>query len=68
MSGYLFLLFIDWIMKRRISDIMTGIRWNMTTKLDNLDYADDIALPSTRDEMQTRVDRHAKSAGLNINA
>ena len=44
----------------------------MSTKLDALDYADDIALLySARDQMQTKVDRlikHAKSTGLNIYA
>ena len=72
MSGSLFLLVIDWIMRRTIADNTTGIRWNMMTKLDDLDYADDIALlSSAREQMQTKVDKlikHAKSTGLNINA
>ena len=72
MSGFLFLLVIDWIMKRSTSDNTTGIRWNMTSKLDDLDYADDIALlTSSREQMQVKVDRvvsHVKSTGLKINA
>ena len=72
MSWFLFLLVIDWIMKRSTADNTTGIRWNMTSKLDDLDYADDIALlTSSRDQMQVKVDRlvrHAKSTGLKINA
>ena len=72
MSGFLLLLVIDWIMKRSTADNTTGIRWNMTSKLDDLDYADDIALlTSSRDQMQVKVDRlvrHAKSTGLKINA
>ena len=72
MSGFLFLLVIDWIMKRTITDNTTGIRWNMMTKLEDLDHADDIALlSSAREQMQTKVDRlikHAKSTGLNIHA
>ena len=44
----------------------------MTSKLDDLDCANDIALlTSSRDQMQVKVDRlvrHAKSTGLKINA
>ena len=44
----------------------------MTSKLDDLDYADDIALhTSSIEQMQVKVDRlvrHAKSTGLKINA
>jgi hypothetical protein len=34
----------------------TGIRWKMTTKLDELDFADDIALlSSSKDHMQNKL-------------
>ena len=36
--GFLFLIMIDWIMRRTIP----GIRWKLWSKLDDLDYADDI--------------------------
>ena len=72
MSGFLFLLVIDWIMKQSTADNNTGIWWNMTSKLDDLDYADDIALlTSSREQMQVKVDRlvrQAKSTGIKINA
>ncbi len=50
----------------------TGIRWNFSTKLDDLDYADDIALlSSTKDQLQrkhTDVSKHAHTTGLKITA
>ena len=47
MSGFLFLLVIDWVMRKLTAEKNTGIRWNFTTKLDHLDYADNIALLSS---------------------
>ena len=44
MSGFLFLLVIDWIMRRTVTGASTGIRWKLWSKLDDLDFADDIAL------------------------
>ena len=46
MSGFLFLLVIDWIMRRTVDGTRTGIRWNMMETLEDLDYADDIVLLS----------------------
>ena len=43
MSGFLFLLVIDRVVRKSTAENNTGIRWNFTTKLDNLDYVDDIA-------------------------
>jgi len=72
MSGFLFLLVIDWIMRKATPNNNTGIRWNFMSKLEDLDYADDIALlSSTRDQMQRKcnlLNQHAKSTGLKINA
>ena len=47
MSGFLFLLVIDWILRKTTSSSNTGIRWNFTSKLEDLYYADDIALLSS---------------------
>ena len=44
MSGFLFLLAMDWIMKKTRADKRRGIRWNLRTVLEDLDFADDIAL------------------------
>ncbi|XP_056020368.1 uncharacterized protein LOC130054462 [Ostrea edulis] len=71
-SGFFSLLVIDWIIKKASTDDTTGILWNVTSKLHDIDYADDIALlTSSREQMQTKVNnlvRLAKSTGLNINA
>ena len=48
MSGFLFLLVVDWVMRRSVNGARTGIRWKMTTMLEDLDFADDLALISRR--------------------
>ena len=59
-------------MKRTIADKATGICLNITSKLDDLDYADNIALlSSAREQMQAKVDRlvkHTRSTSFNISA
>ena len=40
MSGFLFLLIIDWIMRRTVDGQRTGIRWRMTDTLEDLDYTE----------------------------
>jgi len=49
----------------------TGIRWKFTTKLKDLDFADDIALlSSTRQHIQTKTDKlahEAEKVGLKAN-
>ena len=44
MSGFLFLLCLDWVMRKATADKRRGIRWNFTTVLEDLDFADDITL------------------------
>ena len=44
MSGSLFLLVIDWVTRKTLSEGNTGIRWRFIEKLDDLDFADDLAL------------------------
>ena len=48
MSGFLFLIVIDWVMNRTVKNNRKGIRWKLTTTLDDLDFADDLALFSSR--------------------
>ena len=71
MSGFLFLLVIDYIMKKTTEREPTGIRWNFTTKLEDLDFADDLALLSSRhQDIQSKTQKlheHAKQVGLKIN-
>ena len=71
MSGFLFLIVMDWIMNRSVGQGENGIRWKFTSKLDDLDFADDtVLLSSTRQQLQNktaRIDREAKRVGLKIN-
>ena len=48
MSGFLFLLCLDWVMRKATADKRRGIRWSFTTVLEDLDFADDIALLSSK--------------------
>ena len=58
MSGFLFLLVIDWVTKKMLREGITGIRWRFTKKLENLDFADDLALlSSTRRQLQLKNER-----------
>ena len=59
MSGFLFLLSIDWVMSRTTEGRRTGIRRKLTSVLEDLDFADDIALLSSR-----YVDIEDKTSGL----
>ena len=66
MSGLLFLLVIDWVMRKTTEGERTGIRWNFTTMLEDLDFADDIAvLSSAMNHLQQKTakleDNAAKS-------
>ena len=44
MSGFLFLIVMDWVMRRAVGSGENGIRWKFTSKLDDLDFPDDIVL------------------------
>ena len=70
MSGFLFLLVIDWVMRRSVEGARTGIRWKMTTMLEDLDFANDLALiSSTFTHIQIKIDplnRNGKGIGLKI--
>jgi hypothetical protein len=71
MFGFLSLIVIKWVMRNSTTDNNAGIRWNFTTKLDDLNYADDIALiSSTKEQLQKKfndVNRFTLSTGLKIN-
>ena len=71
MSGFIFLIAVDWIMRNTTAGNKTGIRWNFTSKLEDLDFADDIALLSscyTHIKTKTRkLNKFATRTGLRIN-
>ena len=70
MSALLFNLAIDWVMRQTTSDRVRGIRWTLLSTLEDLDFADDLALLShTHQHMQektTRLSMFAQQVGLKI--
>ena len=48
MPGFSFSLALDWIMRKTTADKRRVIRWNCATVLEDLDFADDIALLSSK--------------------
>ncbi|XP_063404182.1 uncharacterized protein LOC134687653 [Mytilus trossulus] len=56
LSPFLFLLAIDYIMKEATEGKRNGIQWTMWQQLEDLDFADDIALiSSTQQQMQEKT-------------
>ena len=54
----LFLLAIDWIMRTATAQARNGIQWTPWLQLDDLDFADDLALLShTHQQMQEKTNR-----------
>ena len=72
MSGFLFLLVIDWITRKTLEGDNASIRWKLRSKLNDLDFADDIALiSSTKQQIQQKVrslSNNSKVTGLKINS
>ena len=70
LSPFLFLLSIDWAMKTSTSGKRNGIQWTLWSQLDDLDFADDIALVShTQQQMQEKTNLLAENSaclGLNV--
>lgn len=70
LSPFLFLLAIDWVMKTSTQQKRNGIRWTPWTQLDDLDFADDLALLShTQQQMQDKtntVSVNSSRLGLTI--
>ena len=63
MSGFLFLLCLDRIMRKATARKRGGIRWNFTTVLEDLDFADDISLLSSKfNDLQEKTGRLAEEA------
>ena len=56
LSPMLFFIAIDWIMRKAIGNKRRGIRWTLTSLLEDLDFVDDVALvSSTRDQLQRKT-------------
>ena len=72
LSPFLFLLAIDWVMRQTTDGQRDGIQWTLWTQLDDLDFADDLALLShNQQQMQnktTSLASHASQVGLQIHS
>lgn len=71
MSALLFIIAVDWVMRSTFSEDYTGIRWTIFSNLEDIDYADDLALLShLKTQMQRKTSNlqsNASKIGLNIN-
>ena len=71
LSPFLFILIIYWVMKTATKEKRNGIQWTMQTQLDELDFADDLALLShSHRQMQDKTTELAlisERVGLKIN-
>ena len=71
LSPFLFLLAIDWVMRETTKGERNGIQWTLFDQLDDLDFADDLALLShNHEQMQgktTALQTTASKIGLKIN-
>jgi hypothetical protein len=64
LSPTIFLIVIDWIMRRTTEGSNTGIQWTFTKHLEDLDFADDIVLLSHKQQhAQSKLTRLAEEAG-----
>ena len=72
LSPFIFLLVMDWVLKRALDDSKCGIQWVNDGQFTDLDFADDMALVEDKWHgmagLTTRVEREAGAVGLRINA
>ena len=56
MPDVIFVLIVDWVI-RHTNNRKRGLRWKFTSVLEDLDYADDVALISSRfADLQEKTD------------
>jgi hypothetical protein len=72
LSPMIFLLVMDWIMKRATDTVTNGLEWVNGERLPDLDFADDIALLGSTlagmMDLTGKVETEAATVGLRINA
>ena len=70
LSPFLFLLTIDFVLKKTTEDGREGVRWNGEERLADLDFADDLALLSeTNQDLQnltTKLEQFSGKVGLRV--
>ena len=58
MSALVLTYVIDWVMRKTTEDVPRGIRWNISSTIEDLDFADDLALLSqTHHHLQEKTNR-----------
>ena len=71
LSPFLFIIVMDFVLRRSLEDEAYGIRWG-NRRLCDLDFADDVALFSedkeTLQEMTNVLDQNAQRVGLHISS
>ena len=71
LSSLLAILLIEWIMKTTLEGQRLGIQWTLMTRMEDLDFADDLALMShALPDMHKKVEKLTvtpSKAGLDIN-
>lgn len=71
LSPMLFSLAVDWLMRNVTEGRRQGIQWTLTTVLEDLDYADDLGLLSSRhQDIQQKTEtlsEIANTIGLRVN-
>ena len=55
MSPVLFNIAIDWVLRRPVEDQRRGVRWTPYSTLEDLDFADDVALLSHTHMIECRI-------------
>ena len=56
MLGLIFIIVLDWVMRRIVEQERNGIRWNFNIALEHLIFVEDIALiSSTWSHMQRKT-------------
>ena len=70
MSGFLFLAGMDWLTSRSIEGHNNGIRWKFTSTLEDINFANDLALlASKKNHIQEKVEclsQCGKAIGMKI--
>ncbi len=71
LSPLLFTIVLDWVMKKS-TKTPYGIQWNMSARLEDLDFADDLSLLAQKEsDLRAKLNRlihYAGQVGLKINA
>ena len=70
LSPFLFIIVINFVMRRTMDKSEYGIVWQKQNRLTDLDFADDIAIVAGEEnvcqEMTTKVEEQSAQVGLNI--